>query len=89
MAATQCYVLSLYVCACVIMFAKMVFLVSLFFVVYISLVLFRFDRDWKKIEAYVGSKTVIQVKLKFSLYFFLSKFWLCILKGKRQEDLGE
>jgi hypothetical protein len=21
----------------------------------------RFDRDWKKIEAYVGSKTVIQV----------------------------
>jgi len=22
---------------------------------------FRFDRDWKKIEAFVGSKTVIQV----------------------------
>jgi len=24
---------------------------------------FRFDRDWKKIEAFVGSKTVIQVFL--------------------------
>jgi len=23
--------------------------------------LFRFDRDWKKIEDFVGSKTVIQV----------------------------
>jgi len=23
--------------------------------------LYSFDRDWKKIEAYVGSKTVIQV----------------------------
>jgi hypothetical protein len=22
---------------------------------------FRFDRDWKKIEAFIGSKTVIQV----------------------------
>jgi hypothetical protein len=25
------------------------------------LALFSFDRDWKKIEAFVGSKTVIQV----------------------------
>lgn len=26
-------------------------------------VLHRFDRDWKKIEDFVGSKTVIQVQL--------------------------
>jgi len=26
------------------------------------LIFCRFDRDWKKIEAFVGSKTVIQVK---------------------------
>lgn len=27
-----------------------------------KLVIGRFDRDWKKIEAFIGSKTVIQVK---------------------------
>jgi hypothetical protein len=27
----------------------------------VFLIDFRFDRDWKKIEAFVGSKTVIQV----------------------------
>ena len=30
---------------------------------------FRFDRDWKKIEAFVGSKTVIQVLLLSYLNF--------------------
>lgn len=28
---------------------------------YILLSLYSFDRDWKKIEAFIGSKTVIQV----------------------------
>lgn len=34
-----------------------------FFLIVFFLVGFRFDRDWKKIEAFVGSKTVIQVIL--------------------------
>jgi len=42
---------------------------------------FRFDRDWKKIEAFVGSKTVIQViiikfkgKQRASYYWTLDGF---------------
>jgi hypothetical protein len=42
---------------------------------------FRFDRDWKKIEAFVGSKTVIQViiikfkgKQKTSYYWTIDGF---------------
>lgn len=31
---------------------------------------FRFDRDWKKIEAFVGSKTVIQVKTEVDVNFY-------------------
>ena len=41
------------------MFAEKVFQLSL--VVVVPLILFSFDRDWKKIEAFIGSKTVIQV----------------------------
>jgi hypothetical protein len=39
----------------------------------------RFDRDWKKIEAFIGSKTVIQVRtfLKFgSFNLFLSTMFV-------------
>lgn len=33
-------------------------------IIHFTLALCRFDRDWKKIEAFVGSKTVIQVMVK-------------------------
>lgn len=32
--------------------------------VYVPTVAFSFDRDWKKIEAFIGSKTVIQVSFQ-------------------------
>jgi len=32
---------------------------------------FRFDRDWKKIEDFVGSKTVIQVRKQFFSYVIM------------------
>lgn len=32
-----------------------------FILIFVYLAQLRFDRDWKKIEAFVGSKTVIQV----------------------------
>lgn len=32
---------------------------------------FRFDRDWKKIEDFVGSKTVIQVLKNYTWWHFL------------------
>ena len=37
----------------------------------LPIVCLRFDRDWKKIEAFVGSKTVIQVLTKGSFLFVL------------------
>lgn len=36
-----------------------------------------FDRDWKKIEAFVGSKTVIQVIDAKSLLFATYFLWEC------------
>ena len=33
--------------------------------------LYRFDRDWKKIEAFVGSKTVIQVQWRLDVVIFM------------------
>lgn len=42
----------LFVCFCLYLFFSVFLLID-----------FRFDRDWKKIEAFVGSKTVIQVIL--------------------------
>lgn len=39
-----------------------------FYKYYILLSLHSFDRDWKKIEAFIGSKTVIQVTSSTSTY---------------------
>lgn len=39
---------------------------------------FRFDRDWKKIEDFVGSKTVIQVWKQVILPFRLE---ICLILG--------
>lgn len=43
------------------------------------LIIFRFDRDWKKIEAFVGSKTVIQVCFTSQSSFLVANVLTCFV----------